>query len=175
MPPVRLRPNLLTVRPALGIAAYVLQILAILSLILAVLPVLYPIVTGLGLFVFLFALVVLGLYPATGFSRGKAGSELKSQPETTPEPRRFSRDWIALHGTTRRAWRAARFSLIAVGLVLTLYTAMRIHSRFFYEEPLNRELDPLRETFRQGARTLERDAPTVAEPENTGEESKTAP
>lgn len=143
-------------RPALGIVAYLLQILAILSLCLAVLPVLYPVVTGLGLSVFLLSLLILGLYPAGSTA---PGSELKPSPaaeqtaQTTAEPRRFSREWIARRGTTRRAWRAARFSLIAVGLVLVLYTGMRIHSRLFYEEPLNRELDPLREAFRAGAGT----------------------
>ncbi|MCR9140941.1 MAG: hypothetical protein NXI24_01615 [bacterium] len=149
-------------RPVLGIAAHLLQILAILSLCLAVLPILYPIVTGLGLSVLLLSLLVLGLYPAAAAS-GAPGSEIKptgEAAETAAEPRRFSREWIARRGTTRRAWRAARFSLIAVGLVLILYTGMRIHSRLYYEEPLNRELDPIREAFRAG------NPPAKAAPEN---------
>lgn len=138
-------------RPLLGIAAYLLQILAFLSLCLAVLPVLYPLVTGLGLSVFLLSLLVIALYPVNA---GTPGSEIKPTEAAaagSPEPRRFSREWLARRGTTRRAWRAARFSLLAVGLVLILYTAMRLHSRLYYEEPLNRELDPLREAFRAEA------------------------
>jgi hypothetical protein len=164
------------VRPVLGIAAYLLQILAILSLCLAVLPVLYPVVTGLGLSVFLLALLVIGLYPISLKSRGAPGSEIKPSGEfETPadtEPRRFSREWLARQGTTRRAWRAARFSLYAVALVLILYTGMRVHSRLYYEEPLNRELDPLREAFRAGAPTTPLEPETEPEMEMESQKIK---
>ena len=142
-------------RPVLGIAAYALQILACGLLLLALLPVLYPYVSAIGVSIVLLALLILALYPAHAADAGVP--TLKREPAAEPAPRRFSREWIASRGTTRRAWRAARLSTIAVVIVLVLYTAMRLHSRIYYEEPFNRELDPLRDAFRSAAPALMQD------------------
>ncbi len=133
-------------RLAFDWSAFLLQPIAILSLCLAFIPVLYPLVLSLAALTALLAGVVVALYP-------RAAGEA---PDTAARlPGRFTAEFLRAHGGTRRAMRSLRLSIYASLLSVGLYHGCRGYDQCFYVDSLERDLEPLRRSFRDELRPVE--------------------
>lgn len=118
----------------------VLMILSLLLFVLSFIPILFPVIISAGLVIM-----------AVGFLFYRA-------TPTLPKSRKEILDDLDIadlpHSPVSRAGIAAKISLYAMILNVSLYLILILHSWIFYIQPLSRDLEPFRNIFRENPESL---------------------